>query len=119
KAENIIDLQKTKEDMAEWLVHDEPKELIFKDEPDRVYYAVVDGELELDEIFSTGRGEITFICPDPYKYGPEKVYQTDQDTFIVENNGTAETEPIITLTAKEPTTFAMVSNGDEYMMVGR
>lgn len=119
KAENINDLQKAKEDMAEWLVHDEPKELIFKDEPDRVYYAVVDGELELDEIFSTGRGEITFICPDPFKYGPEKVYQTDQDTFIVENEGTAETEPIFELTAKEPTTFAMVSNGDEYMMVGR
>src|SRR5690606_24483776 len=76
-------------------------------------------ELELDEIFSTGRGEITFICPDSYKYGPEKVYQTDQDTFIVENNGTAETEPIIELTAKQKATFAMVSNGEEYMMIGK
>src|SRR5690606_20317095 len=83
------------------------------------YYALVDGELELDEIFSTGRGEITFICPDPYKYGPEKTVETTSDTFIVENNGTAEAEPIITLTAKEPTTFAMISNGEEYMMVGR
>src|SRR5690625_7008928 len=100
-AENIEDLQKIKEDMAEWLVHDEPKELIFKDEPDRVYYAVVDGELELDEIFSTGRGEITFICPDPYKYGPEKNIETTSDTFIVENNGTADAEPIIELTATQ------------------
>src|SRR5690606_26197193 len=119
KAENISDLQKTKEDMAEWLVHDEPKELIFKDEPDRVYYAVVDGELELDEIFSTGRGEITFICPDPYKYGPEKTVETTSDTFIVENSGTAEAEPIIELTATEKATFAMVSNGEEYMMIGK
>lgn len=119
KAENISDLQKVKENMAEWLVHDEPKELIFKDEQDRVYYAVVDGELELDEIFSTGRGEITFICPDPYKYGPEKTVEPETDEFIVENEGAAETYPIITLTAKEPTTFAMVSNGEEYMMVGR
>ena len=119
KAENISDLQKTKEDMAEWLVHDEPKELIFKDEPDRVYYAVVDGELELDEIFSTGQGEITFICPDPYKYGPEKTVETTSDTFIVENNGTAETEPIIELTATQKATFAMVSNGEEYNLIGQ
>src|SRR5690606_10709604 len=92
-AENIKDLQKIKEDMAERLVHDEPKELIFKDEPDRVYYAVVDGGLELDEIFSTGQGEITFICPDPYKYGPEK-HAEFQDSGIVENEGTAEADPI-------------------------
>src|SRR5690606_32878329 len=119
KAENISDLQKVKEVMADWLVHDEPKELIFKDEPDRVYYALVDGELELDEIFSTGRGEITFICPDPYKYGPEKVYQNDQDTFIIENEGTAPTKPIFELTCKQPVTFAMVSDGERYNMIGR
>src|SRR5690606_10207287 len=86
---------------------------------DRIYYALVDGELELDEIFSTGRGEITFICPDPYKYGPEKTVETTSDTFIVENNGTAEAEPIIELTATEKTTFAMVSNGEEYMIIGK
>src|SRR5690606_10441158 len=119
KAENISDLQKVKEDMADWLVHDEPKELIFKDEPDRIYYALVDDELELDEIFSTGRGEITFICPDPYKYGPEKVYQTDQDTFIIENEGTAPAKPIFELTCKQPVTFAMVSDGERYNMIGR
>lgn len=118
-AENIEDLQKIKEDMAEWLVHDGPKELIFKDEPDRVYYALVDGELELDEIFSTGRGEITFICPDPYKYGPEKTYES-QDSVIVENEGTAEADPIFELTATEKATFAMVSLGDEeYNLIGR
>src|SRR5690554_5528844 len=42
-AENIGDLQKLKEDLAGWLVTDEPKELIFEDEPDRIYYAIVDG----------------------------------------------------------------------------
>src|SRR5690606_21362929 len=119
KADDISDLQKVKEDLAEWLIHDEPKELVFKDEPDRTYYAVVDGSLDLDELVRWGEGVITFICPDPYKYGPEKTVETTSDTFIVENNGTAEAEPIITLTAKEPTTFAMISNGEEYMMVGR
>jgi len=120
KAENISDLQKVKEDMAEWLIHDEPKELIFKDEPDRVYYAVVDGELELDEIFSTGRGEITFICPDPYKYGPEREITFSSDIHNLTNNGTADTPPIFELTVKEPVTMAMIQNHlNEYMMIGK
>ena len=118
KAENISDLQKVKEDMADWLVHDEPKELIFKDEPDRAYYAVVDGELELDEIFSTGRGEITFICPDPYKYGPEQEKEFQGDTAVIENEGTAETYPIIEVELKEDTPFLAVSNGDDMNMIG-
>jgi len=105
--------------MAEWLIHDEPKELIFKDEPDRVYYALVDGELELDEIFSTGQGEITFICPDPYKYGDEVIVEFPSDTVIVENTGTAPSEPVFELTATKQTTFAMVTNGEQYMAIGR
>src|SRR5690606_19483612 len=118
-ADDMSDLQKIKEDMAEWLIHYEPKPLVFKDEPDRTYYAVVDGSLDLDELVRWGEGVITFICPDPYKYGPEKVYQTDQETFVVENNGTAETEPIIELTATEKATFAMISNEiEEYNLIG-
>lgn len=117
-AENIGDLQKVKEDLAEWLIHDEPKELVFKDEPDRIYYAVVDGELDLDELVRWGQGIITFICPDPYKYGHEKSL-TIPDNAIINNEGTADADPIFTLDVQEPTTFAMVSNGEEYMMVGR
>jgi len=63
-------LQKVKEDLAAWLITDEPKELIFTDEPDRVYYAQVTGELNLDELVEWGEGVISFLCPDPYKYGP-------------------------------------------------
>jgi len=63
-------LQKVKEDLAAWLITDEPKELIFSDEPDRVYYAQVTGELNLDELVEWGEGVISFICPDPFKYGP-------------------------------------------------
>lgn len=118
EAKNIKDLQKVKEDLAEWLIHDEPKELVFKDEPDRIYYAIVDGSLDLDEIVRYGRGEITFICPDPYKYGPEKTREF-QDSGIVENKGTAEADPIFELEVLQLTTFAMVSNGEEYNMIGR
>src|SRR5690625_1342193 len=112
-AESFSDLQKIKEDLAEWLIHDEPKELIFKDEQDRSYYAVVDGELELDELVRWGDGVITFICTDHFKYGAENELDFTEDTVIIENNGTATSRPIIELTAKEKSTFAMVTLGDE------
>lgn len=120
-AENFSDLQKVKEDLAEWLIHDEPKELIFKDEPDRTYYAVVDGELFLDELFEWGQGIITFICPDPYKYGPEQTLDLS-DISTIENKGTAEADPIFELTAIKKATFAMISKGadedSEYNLIG-
>src|SRR5690625_3224128 len=112
-ADDMSDLQKIKEDMAEWLIHDEPKPLIFKDEPGRTYYAVVDGSLDLDELVRWGDGVITFICPDPYKYGEEKTVEFSEDSTVIENNGTAPAKPIIELTAKEKSTFAMVTLGDE------
>ncbi|RKO63663.1 distal tail protein Dit [Caldibacillus debilis] len=70
EGQNIGDLQKLKEDLASWLVTDEPKELVFDDEPDRTYYAVVDETIDFDEIAYLGQGTIRFLCPDPYKYGP-------------------------------------------------
>src|SRR5699024_4474759 len=83
-AESFSDLQKIKEDMAEWLIHDEAKELIFSDETYRTYYALVDGGIDLDELVRWGQGDITFICPDPYKYGPEETLKLE-DISTIEN----------------------------------
>ncbi len=120
-AENFPELQKLKEDMAEWLIHKEPKELIFKDEPDRIYYALVDGGVDLDELIRWGDGVISFICPDPFKYGQEKLLTFPSSGVLTfENEGTAETEPIIELTAKDKATFAMVANSEgEYNLIGK
>ncbi|MFE0506767.1 distal tail protein Dit [Peribacillus butanolivorans] len=94
KAKSIEDLQKVKEDLAEWLIHDEPKPLIFDDEPDRIYYAVMDGSFDPDEILKWGQGVIPFTCPDPYKYGTEKKVNV---TSSVTNEGTALANPIFTV----------------------
>ncbi|BAM46355.1 distal tail protein Dit [Amphibacillus xylanus] len=118
-ADDLSDLQKVKEDLANWLIHDEPKELIFNDEPDRVYYAVVSGSLDLDELVYSGQGIITFLCPDPFKYGHEKTIHFPSDQVIVENNGTAEADPIFELTATKKSTFAMISNGEDYNLIGQ
>ena len=118
-ADDLSDLQKVKEDLANWLIHDEPKELIFNDEPDRVYYAVVSGSLDLDELVHSGQGIITFLCPDPFKYGHEKTIHFPSDQVIVNNEGTAEADPIFELTATQKTTFAMISNGEDYNLIGQ
>ncbi|MBG9550029.1 distal tail protein Dit [Cytobacillus firmus] len=114
----IKDIEKIKEDLADWLITDQPAELIFDDEPDRVYYAAVDGSLDIEDLVDLGRGEITFICPDPYKYGEEETIPFPADGIIT-NSGSAETPPIFNLEVTQKVTFAMVQKGvDEYMLIG-
>lgn len=108
-----------KDELASWLVTNETVPLQFDDEPGRTYYAKVDGTIEdFNRFVDQRRGTITFLVPDGYSYGPEKEVTSTDDAFIVENNGTAESDPIFELTAKKKTTFALVSNGSSYNLVG-
>jgi predicted phage tail component-like protein len=121
QADSFSDLQKLKEDLAMWLVTDTPQELIFDDEPDRVYFAVVDGSLDLDELVRWGQGVIRFICPDPYKYGAEHTYNIPSGTniFDIENTGTAEVEPKLKITVNQDITFLSVVRDDNFIMIGK
>ncbi|PED41970.1 distal tail protein Dit [Bacillus cereus] len=122
KAENIIDLQKVKEDLAEWLITDEPAELIFDDEPDRIYMAVVDGSFDTEEFIRKGKGIITFICPMPYKIGVKRTDNfklNDRGLFAnVTNKGTVESHPIIEVEVEKPSTFLDVWNAENYFRIG-
>src|SRR5690625_2911946 len=93
--------------------------ITFADEVDREYYgrlSDVQGEFLSNIIY---RAVLTFICPDPFKYGEEKIIEFSEDSAIIENKGTATAKPIIELTAKEKSTFAMVTLGDEqYNLLG-
>lgn len=71
-------IEEIKEDMAAWLVTEEPAALIISDEPDRTYYAVVDDALHLERLIGLGQGIITFLCPDPHKYGTEQSAPGDE-----------------------------------------
>lgn len=117
KTDFFSDLEKLKEDLAEWLVTEQPEELIFEDEPDRTYYAVVDSSLDIEKISEIGQGTIYFMCPDPYKYGTEKVIEfVESKSFYVE--GSAETLPIIKTTIQQDTTFVAVGDGEKLNMIG-
>lgn len=122
ESQSLVELQKLKEDVADWLITDNPKELIFDDEPDRVYYAMVDGELDLDEIVSVGVGRIQFKCSDPYKYSTI----LESKTFVsnignVVNGGTVKTYPLFKAEVKESITHLDIisDKASSYMRAGK
>lgn len=113
-------LEDVEEDLAAWLITNEPKPLTFSHKPDRTYYAKVTGELVLDEYPEWGEGVISFLCPDPYKYGPEIPLKLPSDHTTFTYNGTADGYPVFELEVETPVTMAMIQNQDnEFMMIGK
>ncbi|WP_100618370.1 distal tail protein Dit [Bacillus cereus] len=119
---DMADLQKIKEDLAEWLYTEQPTELIFDDELDRTYLALIDGSIDLEELVNRGKGVITFVCPMPYKLGPTKTveFQDNERGLVanVQNKGSVESKPIIEIEVTKPSTFLDVWNGDNYFRIG-
>ena len=70
--DNPTELRSRVRDLADWLGQKETKELVFEDEPNMTYFARLSDSTELEEIIYTGRGTLTFLCPKPFAYGPEK-----------------------------------------------
>ncbi len=117
------DLQKVKEDLAAWLVTKDPEELIFDDEPDRIYYAYVSEGFDPEEIATIGKGTITFICPDSQKIGiNERVVPFNSDGSVTTQiSGTAEAFPILRATFNQQSTFfnVVVDNKEDYVLIGQ
>jgi predicted phage tail component-like protein len=110
-------LRKNADDFAAWMITEEPAELIFDDETDRVYFAVVEGTFSAEELVSHGYGTITFICPDPYKYGVEKTI-TFTNAGAVSVTGSVETAPVIKCNVTADTTYLAVSDGVRINLIG-
>ncbi|SDX62954.1 distal tail protein Dit [Salimicrobium album] len=103
--------------LSELLVTPHEVNISFNDEP-YTYYGKLEGEVPLTEHRTTAKGTLTFICPDPYKYGTEKS-ETFSDGHVLTNEGTAETSPVFRATAKQSATFLdIVKENGEYMRVG-
>ena len=85
---NFADLQKKKEELAEWLIYQEAKELIFSDEADRVYLARIEGITPQEESAFYLKGIMTITCHDPFKYasGSERI-----TGLQIENKGNVDT----------------------------
>ncbi|KMP70063.1 phage tail protein [Bacillus cereus] len=125
---DMADLQKLKEDLADWLYTEQPAELIFDDELDRTYLALIDGSVDLDEIVNRGRGVITFVCPMPYKLGKINTHKFTQEwstetISYFTNKGNVEAPALIEMTVKKPSTFLDVWFGEyphnrDYFRIG-
>ncbi|ADY19657.1 phage tail family protein [Bacillus paranthracis] len=104
------DLEIIKEEIADWLITEQPTELTFDVEPNRTYLAVVDDSFDPDEFVTLGIGTIKFICPMPYKLGKVQTHTFKQSwsteiTSYFTNKGSIEVPALIEMTVKKPSTF--------------
>jgi predicted phage tail component-like protein len=116
-------LETLKEEVADWLITEQPVELIFDVEPNRTYLAVVDEGFDPDEFVTLGKGILKFICPMPYKLGQiqTKQFANNVDGNLqadIANKGTVESMPIIDITTGIQSPFLDVWNGDDYFRLG-
>ncbi|UTQ79954.1 hypothetical protein BC1_00002 [Bacillus phage BC-1] len=115
-------LKKLKEEIADWLITEQPQELIFDDERDRTFLAIIDESFDPDQLVNLGEGTLTFICPMPYKLGTQQSvdFKLDGRGLIanVTNKGTVQSHPIIEVEVEKPSTFLDVWNGEDYFRIG-
>ncbi|MBJ6745201.1 phage tail family protein [Streptococcus sp. 121] len=98
----------TKHKLAGIFYTKEPKRLVFSDEPDKYYMALISGEIQIVE--TQGRwseGSMTFFVPDgvahsyTYKEVTSHRVESDRIIYTVENNGTVDAFPIIEVEHEE------------------
>ncbi|WP_457851456.1 distal tail protein Dit [Bacillus thuringiensis] len=120
--ESMEEAEKLKEEIADWLITDQPQELIFDDEKDRTYLAVIDESFDPQQLVNLGEGVLTFICEMPYKLGPTRTVecQANERGLVanIQNKGSLESNPIIEIEVTKPSTFLDVWNGDNYFRIG-
>lgn len=75
-----------KQDLAVWLYHKKPKELIFKQIPDRLYFAEYES-MNLNEKGDFATGVINFYLKDAFRYSLEKeiTFSTKTTKMILGN----------------------------------
>lgn len=71
-------IEHLKEELSDWLYHEKPKKLIFKQIPDRYYLAEYDS-MELNEKYKYAKGVINFYLAEGYRFGAEKTLNITSD----------------------------------------
>lgn len=82
---------------------------------DKFYYAKVSDTSNLNTFYrGKGRGSITFTCFDPFLYSDEiKLFEGDSNNIVtIENNGSAETYPIINVAFQNDAHFLQITNAE-------
>ena len=102
------DLSDFRRDMAGIIGSKKTKRLIFSDEPDKYYDAVITGEQTLNENFLRSDGELTFLVPDGLIHSTA----TKQFTAVKNADGVLELAIDNEGTADVPINYTVVHNHD-------
>lgn len=100
-------------EIATWLTTEGRENLIFDDEPDKIYKAKVEGRVDLEQIFVLGKFKVNFRC-EPFAYGGEESKIFVGDSATVNNQGSAETQPRFMATFLSTAGEWKVTNQDGY-----
>jgi predicted phage tail component-like protein len=104
--------------LADFLQHDEPQPIIFRDLPGRKYYAILDGDTDLEKIEHLGKGSIKLICHDPHGYGEQRSYNITSDTTMLVNYGNRQTAPQISMTFTKNVTDFFIATDKQSLYFG-
>lgn len=96
------DLAALRRTFAGAIDYDEPKVLVFGDEPDVFYNAIYDGQPTMTELSHTGTVSLSFLVPDGVAHSVVSSTATldDNGQVMIDNKGTYPTWPIITAKMK-------------------
>ncbi|RAZ73634.1 distal tail protein Dit [Planococcus halotolerans] len=93
-SKTLIEKEAFVEDMAKWLIHEKAKPLVFSKYPNRTFFAEIEGAPVFSEMWMRGKGVISIVCSDPFKYGEERTVDFVDGAAIVNNEGSANAKPI-------------------------
>lgn len=96
------DLAALRRTFAGAIDYDEPKVLVFGDEPDVYYNAIYDGQPTMTELSHTGTVSLSFLVPDgvAHSVAVSTASLDDSGQIAIDNRGSYPTWPVITATMK-------------------
>lgn len=115
------DLANFRRSLSAMICTDEPKKLIFSDEPNIYYNAILDGEQTLEEAEYKSSGTLRFLIPDGVAHSvSEKTAENYGSSQItLENNGTESVPISIKATMKSDNGYIAFTLGDRFYQIGK
>lgn len=114
-------LHERRREIAAALHKNEPKRLIFTDEPDKYIMAILTGESPLPTLATHGEATLNFFCPEPFWYAVEdNIFEFEgAGTHDFNREGTVESEPEIVITGTVNGEITLDLNGQVMTYTGR
>lgn len=113
RAPSVAELPAMLREVEAWLRSDSPQSLVFEDEPDLQYFAVLSGDLSLVRTRNVATGVVTFLCSDPYAYAvSEEPTALSPGDFWLTNDGTAPTRPRFVFPIIDDETYLRLEHPD-------